>query len=289
MRILYTTDWHLSDRKPDSRTDVDFVAIQLAKIAEVFEIAETNKVDIIYHGGDLFDKGRTSLHIVNKIVPFFKKNKIPFECIIGSHDIIGYNINSLPYTGLGNLLANGYVKLLTKSDIAMGFNCSTVPRVPKGEGSKIIVAHELISPTPLPFLYITLEEVAKENPNAFVFCGHYHKPFMKQVGKTFFFNPGPLVRTSIDEKDIKPSVVYIDTDAKTFEFKALKCAKLGNDVFAVDKANERKLQEDEFQKFIDEVRQKFKEINVEQIVRELAKAQGLDKEVIDVSISLLQE
>jgi len=125
MKILFTTDWHLSGTKPSSRVDINFIETQIRKVEEVFNIANEAKVDMIIHGGDITDKARTPYLIINKIIPLFKENKIPFEIIIGSHDTVGYNLESLDYTGIGNLIKSGYIQILNQSNME-GFHCCVI-------------------------------------------------------------------------------------------------------------------------------------------------------------------
>lgn len=287
MRILFTVDWHLSGAKPSSRVDIDFIETQVRKVTEVFNIANELKVDMIIHGGDITDKARTPYLIINKIIPLFKENKIPFEAVIGSHDTVGYNLESLDYTGLGNLIKSGYIKILDQVDME-GFHCKVISKVPEGYENKILVMHDMVSPEPLPFSYISLEEIASKNKNVIVLSGHLHKQFKKVVNGCLFVNPGPLVRTDISEINIKPSVAIIDTETREVKFIELTSALPGNKVFAIEKVQELKSRELAFQCFVESLGQRFCNINIEEVLLNIANEKKIDPVVVEKCLVLLR-
>jgi len=288
MKILYFTDSHFGDRRPSMRLDEDYIETQIKKIKEVFDISVEEKVDMIIHGGDLFDKAKASHLIVNQITPFFKNNHLPFYMTIGSHDVVGYNLEELDYTGLGNFIRNGHIKILNDESFAHGIHCKTSLQIPQGYENTILVMHETVSPIPQPFDYISLEQIASLNKNVTVFSGHLHKQFYKEINGSRFYNPGPLVRTDIGEISIKPAVVIYDTVSQKGEFKYLTSAKDGKEVFAYTKAAEIKQKEQEFQNFINSINQSFQDVDIEMTLLKLAKEKNIEQNVIDRSLILLR-
>ena len=61
MKFLFFTDTHIRGNNPQNRID-DFVQTLNVKLREVFEIAKNEEVDIILHGGDIFDRRIFHLH-----------------------------------------------------------------------------------------------------------------------------------------------------------------------------------------------------------------------------------
>ena len=55
MRILFFTDTHIRGTNPQNRKD-NFPETLYLKMEEVFDIAKKNNVDILLHGGDIFDR-----------------------------------------------------------------------------------------------------------------------------------------------------------------------------------------------------------------------------------------
>ena len=55
LRFLFLTDTHIRGTNPQNRKD-DFLKTLFDKMTEVFDLAKQNNVDIIIHGGDVFDR-----------------------------------------------------------------------------------------------------------------------------------------------------------------------------------------------------------------------------------------
>jgi len=288
MKILFTTDWHLNSQKPALRIDEDYITTQVKKVKEVFDIAKEEKVDMILHGGDMFDKAKTPHLIINQITPLFKENNTIFYITLGSHDVVGYNLNELDYTGLGNFIRNGHIKILNEESFAHGIHCKTSLQIPQGYENTILVMHETVSPIPQPFDYVSLEQIANLNKNVTVFSGHLHKQFYEEIKGSRFYNPGPLVRTDIGEILIKPAVVIYDTVSQVGKFRYLTSAKDGKEVFAYTKAAEIKQKEQEFQNFIDSIHQSFQDVDIEKTLLKLAKEKNIEQSVIDRCLILLR-
>lgn len=248
MRWLFTTDWHICDRRPGARIDSDFFAIQLAKIEEILTIASTYKVDRILHGGDLFDRPLMDLHIINTVIEVLKKATAPIEIVLGNHDLLGYNENTVARTALGTLLKAGVIKETTLSHVNVTnkhqVNLYQLP-------GPIIMTHNMVSPTELLFDHLLCKDIAPICPNTVVLCGHYHTAFTyyDKTYNTTFVNTGNLVRTSIAEASHAPYVV-IGEDNAILERVFIKAAQSGNQVFDLQAHTEFKQREKSFNKFV---------------------------------------
>lgn len=82
MKILYMTDTHIRGTSPRSRTD-DFQQAIREKIEEVIDIAERERVDLVLHGGDLFDRPNLSPPLSGNSPGCFAVFRPPFSRLRG--------------------------------------------------------------------------------------------------------------------------------------------------------------------------------------------------------------
>ena len=90
MRFLFFTDTHIRGTNPQNRKDNFYNTLQL-KIREVFDIARQNDVDIILHGGDIFDRPDISPSLVREFALLLNEYSFPIYAVAGNHDIYGQN------------------------------------------------------------------------------------------------------------------------------------------------------------------------------------------------------
>src|ERR1700678_3468319 len=84
MRILHTSDWHLgiSEHNLDRRPDHDHV------LKQIKDIAQAEKVDLILHTGDLFDRDYPGLDILKYGWQHLEELEAiaPVAVLCGNHD-----------------------------------------------------------------------------------------------------------------------------------------------------------------------------------------------------------
>lgn len=148
MKFLYVGDLHQDELEPVNRID-DFNETRKEKISEIINIAKTNNVKAILHGGDFFNRPKMSNEFVTSVMEMwneelipidiqeltfqfqagtiseekylnalhqYKVGNIPFISIIGNHDLIGESIDSYPKTSLNVLDTSGFLHIVDKEN-----------------------------------------------------------------------------------------------------------------------------------------------------------------------------
>lgn len=159
--------------------------------------------------------------LLNNLIPEFKRLKqagIEFYINLGSHDLFGYNMESVYTTAVGSLIRYGLLKLPTEIETLSGIKFKFINAQVKHTldsyrnlgDTKIVVSHNMLVPQPVPYDHILFSDLSF--CNQVFLCGHYHSQFASRVGSNIFINPGPVIRTSIVEAEHKPSVSIIKYD-----------------------------------------------------------------------------
>ena len=220
-KFIFTTDWHICFHQPSCRVD-DIIKTQLNKLSSLVDICNQELPDFIIMGGDLFDSPRSSdPSILNSVISILKKLKSPFFYVPGSHDIYGYNLDSYKQSFIGTLEASGCINVLHDkaiykfpSDLLIGvMPCQLSNKVDDYlifKDCDIIVTHNSVSDISLPYEHILIKDLAQLFNGKIFLCGHIHKSFYIMENNNLFVNTGPLIRTSIVEKDIKPHVAVFN-------------------------------------------------------------------------------
>lgn len=223
MKFGLTTDWHITAQRPSSRIDESFLLNESAKVCSLVDTWISEKVDFVIHTGDMFDapvqKDLSVLNMVLTQLTRLKEAQIPFYMILGSHDVFGYNMESLDRTLVGILRTAGLVELLHGPFEIGGRRFLGVPSLTKHdktayaglENGMIVATHNMVVPASLPYPHMLMSEFSDVRDCLFL-CGHYHKSFYTRVGGNLFANPGPLVRTDIGEAQHTPHTAIIMLD-----------------------------------------------------------------------------
>lgn len=216
-KFIFTTDWHICFKQPNIRKD-NVLSTQLKKLEYFVELCNTELPDFVIHGGDLFDSPRnTDPSVLNKVISILKKLKAPMYYIPGSHDIYGYNLNSYNQAFIGTLASANCLNVLNEKGIYQFpgklfigvMPCQLTNDIKEYimfKDCDIIVSHNMITETSVPYNHILISDLAKEFSKKIFLCGHNHKPFYVMENNNLFVNTGPLIRTSITESEIKPHI-----------------------------------------------------------------------------------
>jgi len=295
-KYLYFQDLHCSGKTPTYRTDKYLDSIFL-KLEEIVSIAKTNKCDSIISGGDNLDSSIVSLPICDRFIDTIEKGKTPFYTIWGNHEEESHNPELSKSTTLQHMfnrstLINCLDVIENKETFIQGFsyfhNCEEKIKEKgifhdKKDKFTIGVVHSMITLKPFhpSVLHVQIKDI-KTNYDA-VLIGHYHQPWgIKEINNTKFINIGCIGRKSIDEKDIKPSVLLIDTDKREIKIIELKSAKPGKEVFDLEKVKAKKEFEGNINKFMESLDStELQSIDLIGKVNEIGKNSNTDKEIID--------
>lgn len=296
MKALVVGDVHLCDYVPVKRTD-DFLDAQFRKIKKIRDIAEERNVDIVFLLGDVFDKARPELWLVNKAMDYFRSYPCVIYSLVGNHDLQGCR-DGVPGTALGNLFTAGIIKKLdgdiTLLDIpirAIGHTREHVTSLYEPETPSIIFTHNLVTPQVAPFEHLFVDDVLKAAKNCFIFAGDFHPPFEKhdRVNNSRIVNPGVLTRTSIAEKDIDPSVIYFEATPEDLVVKYEKISlgqPKGEVIFDILLHDQIKSDELNLKQFIESITQtQFESQDIEKLILEVGTANKVPSDIIAEAIN----
>ena len=299
MKLLYLQDFHLSGKTPENRKDNYFQSM-LLKLDEVLEIAKRKKVDKIIDGGDFLESPIIAYQILDEAWDRIEANKIPFHMLFGNHCEIGHNIENSKGTSLAHMIRRSdcfnFLNIIeTENYYIMGVEYShNIEEKIKEEGLfhnkkdklTIAVIHALITEKPLPYsaMHLCYQDI-KSNYD-YILVSHNHHPFNLQIKNTKILNIGCIGRRKIDEKDIFPSVLLIDTSTKKFEIIKLKSAKKGEEVFDLEKIEKNKEFEGNINSFIESLSNvKLQSLDIREKIESIAKETKVDKEVVNEVIN----
>jgi len=223
VKFAYFSDTHFCSRKPIRRTDTNFFEAQISKLKSVTDFCIKQGVKVLLHGGDVFDTPHPDYGVLNAVATQLlrlKKRKI--ECYVtpGSHDLLGYRLGSVDKTSIGTLISTGLLKPLVgdmeiQSVLFYGVPAQlnhTLDVYKDIPDKRIIITHNIVTSDAVEYDHLTFEDLATTEFSRIFLCAHYHKFFKIQVGNTFFFNTGPLVRTSKIEAEHQPNLLIFDVD-----------------------------------------------------------------------------
>lgn len=297
MRILYFTDLHLRSISDRSRYRIDdHYVSQFDELYEIADIAKLNNVELILSGGDFLHTPRVSHSLITDIIGWAKNLSSPLFTVVGNHDCFAFQVDDVKNSGLGVLfkadIINRLDQLSYKDTLIKGVHAYVDPRqgdyMVAGEGKKIVVSHNYVFPSPLPFDSVLPQDI-KTNADI-VFTGHYHKPYDITVGKTRFINPGSLSRWAVDERDRKPTVLILDTDTLLITPIQLKSSKPGNEIFDLDAVAEGQAKELNLSQFVNSLEEvQFENVDIENLVNTTGLTQGLPSAILDIALAKIRE
>lgn len=309
-KFIYIQDSHIRGKNSENRIG-DYYSDVMNKIKEVINLAKELKVKAILHGGDLYDSELVSNVMVDEFIDLVENSGIEWYILPGNHDCIGNNWELSKSTTLAHIfrrskLINELNKLSLRSIthkgnyfkyIIQGFKYfHNIEQHIKNKGLvcealnspfKIAIIHALVTLKPLPFQ--AMHVVAKDIKTDFdvVLVAHNHHFWgIKEINGTKFVNVGCLGRRKIDEKDIKPSCLLIDTETKDLKIIELKCAKKGSEVFDLEKVKEIKQFEGEINNFIKSLSDvKIQGLDIRGMVEFIGKEKKVEQEIIKECIT----
>lgn len=302
MKFLLCGDFHLRTTTPENRVD-DFPLVQKNKIEQILKIAQENKCQYILQPGDFTDTPRPSFSLIEDYVSLFKKynigDTIKILHVYGQHDC-RYRIKERTATKLFNFL--GYLQEIVglyklSEDIHL-YGASWGDEIPIIEDSdkfNILLIHKtILDKKPIWQEDCLLsDKVFKKYEYDIVICGDYHLPSLYQYKDQTIVNAGCLVRKTVSEVGIKPSVYILDIDEKDLTYSLDKIELIyepADKVFRIEALNRETVKENaKLQEFIESIKNNeisssldFKK-NLETMMK------NSDKAVKDIIINSLEE
>ena len=308
MKFLYFQDFHIKGKNSKNRLGNYFEDL-LLKFDEIINIAEENNCDSILDGGDLFESEKSSYSVLDSIADKIENSKIDIYSLFGNHAMSYGHIENKEGTGLAHLqkrckyfkyfdrkkyLGNQFEKFDIKT---IEYDFGIEDKIKKenyifedNTAWNILVIHALVTPGKFfdNVSYIQLKDI-KTNANL-VLIAHYHKPYTKKIGDTTFLNIGCCGRDNIDEANIEPSVVLLDTNERSYRVIKLKSAKKANEIFDLAKYEELKANKKDIKEFLNSLKDiNFQSMSIAQQIAKIGKEQKVDKEVVDYLLGKIGE
>ena len=312
IKFAFITDTHV-DNNYGNRLD-DAQSSILSKISQSYKIAEKNGCQFMIHGGDVFN--RVSINekknsIFNKLRRIIVNSKIPTYFILGQHDI-NYSFETYEKSSLKMLSesCDGKFELLKESKMICG--CKFVPshvyedvqdvvsKINAGNAPVVSVAHCLLYDSKSFFNTISVAETAVKSENVnLILSGDLHCGFeFQKHNKTYFYNPGSLLRKARDQKDRTPKVAIFTIydffgewkiELKEFELDCLN----GEACFAPEKEEQKNVDKNiivEEEKNITDFTKELSSVEVKSIsifdfLQEKAVSENLDTKILDRILS----
>jgi len=298
-KALVVGDAHFCDYTPVKRID-NFLEAQFLKLRKIRDIAEKKDVDFVFFLGDVFDKARPEIWLVNKVTDYIKEFPCVVYSIVGNHDLQGCR-DGVPGTALGNLFTSNTIKKLEGDAVLLDIPIRGIGHTREHSAAlygtdfpTILFSHNMVTPQVAPFEHVFVDDVLKVSKNNFIFCGDFHPPFEKYnpVTNTHIVNPGVLTRTSIAEKDIDPSVIYFEATPEELvvyhEKISLGCPK-GELIFDIALHDQLKSSELNLKQFIDSIAQtQFESQDIEKLIQEVGIANKVAPNIIKEAVDRIK-
>ena len=303
-KFLYFQDFHIYGKNSVHYIS-DYFEDCLTMLDEILALGKEYKVEVIIDGGDLLHSPEPSYKILDEIADRIEKAKIDMYSLYGNHAQRYHSTEHSKYTGLAHLFKRSkyfqyFDEFSDKNSVIRSYEYShEVEEEIKKDGIifndkfkdvwKIAVVHAFICPKEFPFASHVICDDIKTNADI-ILVAHYHKEWEKQVGSTLYKDIGCVGRRSITEKDIKPSVLLIDTDKREIKEIFLKSAKDGSKIFDLSKVDEIKAKDNTLNAFIQSIESvQFQEMSIKDTVKFIAKEKKIDKKPVDLIINKIGE
>ncbi len=308
LRLLYFTDTHIRGTNPKNRKD-DFPQTLENKLNEIVKIVQSQGIDYVIHGGDLFDRPDISVSVVSRFSKILKSIEVPFYIVSGNHDIFGHNPLTVNRTILGLLHELDFLTIihenqkivLEKGDLKVqltgnpySYDIDTDLKrsgyILNDKSEDIDVAIHIVHGMLLdkPFIkgipYTLLEDI-KNTKADITLSGHYHSGFDTiEIEGKYFINPGALVRitNSLREIDRYPQVAVIDI-GKNINIDYIKLESALNGEMVLDRSEVEKYvyKSERLYEFKQQIESalEFEKMDINDVLIEVSFAEGLSEEV----------
>ena len=303
MKFLFYTDTHYKDNAPKGRLD-NIMDSQFDELKDILELSREYEVDFLLHGGDFFDNRKPSHQLVVHLLDWFKLLHLPVYTVIGNHDLLGYNLDSVKNSGLGVLLESGAVekvdehlqwddsKVVIKSvHSTLEFEKQYIFDDRYKDYLKIVVSHNYVIPSEsMPFGFIHPKDI---QTNAdLVLCGHYHTSFDHIEGNTRWINPGSVSRWSTADRNKLPQALLIEVTGQEYNIKylPLKSAKPGSEIFDIELIEANKQHDKDIEAFAKSLESvSFQAVDIESMIKQVGSEQAIEKPILDIILNKITE
>lgn len=298
-KLFYSTDWHARGKSPSSRVD-DYPSTIESKIRTFFRLGVEYGVDAYACGGDMVDSAFLSPQYIVKlgrvIDEELTKSGKKMYYVLGNHDIIAYNPESITSTAFGifltfikNMVPLSRTPIITPQGVSLTgvHSYSQLDKHVYGDDGDILqhrsrdwvvkeageprihIVHGFLSPKPiLDDIPHTLIDEMKHTKATVTLSGHDHTGFpVTKIDNGLVYNPGALGRVfaSHAEMNRMPKYVLVTIHADgTPEIEPIICpvAEPGHAVMNRQVLDEKKAKEALLVKSRSDVQELIQNLNV---------------------------
>ncbi|GAE34676.1 metallophosphoesterase family protein [Halalkalibacter akibai] len=308
MKFLYVTDTHIRGTTPKNRLDI-YVETLKAKLVEVIELANSEKVDMILHGGDVFDRPDLAPNVVGQFAKIWMKANMPIYVVAGNHDTFGHNPETISRTMLGLMDSFGIMTVIDQTKPVLfekdglriqisgqPYHYDLDQRDPKldyyptnaTEADVLIhMVHSMLVEKALPEgVPHTLIDHIWGTTADILFTGHFHGGFgIKERNGKFICNPGALARVNNhwSEMSRMPKVIIGDVAKEKILLREvpIKVALKGEAVLDRTFLEKAVHQEEKLHSFVQQVKEssQFQSLNMSDIILEIASLKNVEEKV----------
>jgi DNA repair exonuclease SbcCD nuclease subunit len=209
--VILTSDWHLREDTPISRTD-DFWKAQWKKVDWVASLQKKYNCPVL-HAGDLFHHWKPSPYLISMTAKHLPNQ---FRTIYGQHDLPQHNLELKHKSGIHALNSTLNIeKFQVLKEASWGqepTNGSYSFWFENGSTKEILVWHKHIYKTIEPWPGCESPraiELLKKYPQFdLILTGDNHIPFVQKYKGRLLVNPGSLMRQNAEQIEYKPRVYF---------------------------------------------------------------------------------
>ncbi len=308
MKFLYVTDTHIRGTTPRNRLDV-YVDTLKEKLKEVIGIANAENVDLLLHGGDVFDRPDLAPNVVGQFAKIFMEAKMPIYAVAGNHDTFGHNPDTIARTMLGLMDSFGVIHVIEPTKPVLweekGFRVQISgqpyhydldirdPKLdyyPSNETDAHILIHlvhsmlvEKALPDGIP--HTLIDHLWGTTANI-ILTGHFHGGFgIKERDGKYICNPGALARINNHWSEVSrmPKVIigHVLPDGIKLEERTLASAQNGEEVLDRSFLEKAVYQQEKLHSFVQQVKEtsQFQTLNMSDIIQEIASLENVEEKV----------
>ena len=225
MNFLISSDWHFTDKTPESRKD-NYPKVQEDKIRMIL-YASLEYEALILLGGDVTDNALLNYLAYRRLLRLLKDTSL--FTVYGQHDLLYRNNGNTPIDALQDALA--HFRILTNKNFISNqgvdiYGCSfeeDIPVIENPNNFNILLIHRLIVDQHLEkweeghILGSTLLDSTKFD---LIVSGDNHRGFIYSTSgpkPRHLINCGSLMRSKIDQIHHKPFYCIFDTVKRSYE------------------------------------------------------------------------
>jgi len=308
MKLVYFTDPHLMGVNPKSRKDF-FPETILKELEEVYSIALEVGAKVVLCGGDWFNSPNPSYSVARslaQILSTYQQKNIETISIIGNHEEIGYNPDTIEMCSIGVIEGGGLIRrarphspiYLEEDGVTVGITgCDAVYDLDRGSIQHympnradadyhihivhgFLTKHKWMEEIP----HTTIDQI-EETSADIVLSGHEHSGFgvVHQNGK-IFCNPGALARisASIGEMNRMPQVAIIDLTSKnaSIVLRQIQCSLPSEEILDRESLEQEIESQKKIQGFINNLTLfSLENLSIQHVVERIANEDGLSAAV----------